>query len=79
MSGNSKTRRANTMKLVHGVVAVGEKTKARTIMDRMISTYGASHHHLPRSTNALAAILRGEDTMIQVTELNRRYSWRRKQ
>jgi hypothetical protein len=79
MSGNAKTRRANTMKLVHGVMAVGEKTKARIIMDRMIDAYGSSHHHLPRSTTALAAILRGEHTMTQVTEHNRRYSWRRNQ
>lgn len=79
MTRSAKTRRANTMKLVRSVTTIGETVKARTIMDRMLNKYGASHYHLPRSTTALAAILRGEHTMTQVTDLNRKYSWRRNQ
>lgn len=77
MSGNAKTRRANTMKLVHSVMTIGESIRTRNIMDRMIDAYGASHHHLPRSATALAAMLRGEHTMTKVVDFNRKYSWRR--
>lgn len=73
----SKRKRANSMKLVHRVMSVDEKLKSRVIMDRMLQRFGPSHHHMPRSVTSLAAILRGEQSMRKVTEMNRKYSWRR--
>jgi len=67
------------MKLVLGVMDVGESLKARTIMDRLIDRYGPSHTAIPKSTYALSSVLMTSDKMAQLGIIGqaKRYEWRR--
>ena len=67
------------MKLVLGVMDVGETLKSRTIMDRLIDRYGPSHTALPKNTYALSSVLMTSDKISQlgIVGESKRYLWRR--
>lgn len=67
------------MKLVLGVMDIGETLQSRTIMDRIIERYGPSHTAIPKNTYALASVLMTSEKISQIGLLgmSKRYEWRR--
>ena len=72
-------KRARIMKLVHGVMDVGESLPSKKIMDRIIDRYGPGHTHIPKNTYALSSAMKAEKSMTQVHVVGytARYLWRR--
>ena len=67
------------MKLVLGVMDIGEALKSKTIMDRIIDRYGPSHTAIPKNTYALSSVLMTSEKISQIGLLGetKRYLWRR--
>lgn len=72
-----KTKRATIYKYIIEVVDVGEVLHAKTIMDRLIQTYGCSRRGLPKNPRVIGQVLIAHDNFSMIENATGHHRWRR--
>lgn len=72
-----KRKRATIYRYINGVVDVGEILHAKTIMDRLIQTYGSSRRGLPKNARVIGQVLIAHDNYSMIENATGHHIWRR--